>query len=137
MIRVSERTHAGFKREADRRGVTIERDHVAAYADVCGFRRADLLPPTYLHLLGFPLSMHLLTSPAFPYPPTAGFTAQTRPSSGSGRLPPGKFTCSITFRLYPLRHPRRHQRLHSSRDATRFRSPNKRKERRSPGTRSR
>lgn len=24
MIRVSERTHAGFKREADRRGVTID-----------------------------------------------------------------------------------------------------------------
>jgi hypothetical protein len=30
MIRVSERTHAGFKREADRRGVTI--DDIAAAA---------------------------------------------------------------------------------------------------------
>jgi acyl dehydratase len=47
---------------------TIDRDHLRAYQDVCGFRVADVLPPTYLHVLAFPLSVALMTESAFPFP---------------------------------------------------------------------
>jgi acyl dehydratase len=46
----------------------IDRDHLRAYQDVCGFRVADVLPPTYLHVLAFPLSVALMTESAFPFP---------------------------------------------------------------------
>jgi acyl dehydratase len=46
----------------------IDRDHLAAYARVCGFRVGDVLPPTYLHVLAFPLSVALMTERAFPFP---------------------------------------------------------------------
>jgi acyl dehydratase len=45
----------------------IDRDHLAAYDRVCGFRLRDELPPTYPHLLAFPLSMKLMTDSAFPF----------------------------------------------------------------------
>ncbi|MBE7188166.1 MaoC/PaaZ C-terminal domain-containing protein [Jatrophihabitans endophyticus] len=48
--------------------VTIDRDHLVAYQRVCGFRVADVLPPTYLHILAFPLSIALMTEQAFPFP---------------------------------------------------------------------
>jgi acyl dehydratase len=38
------------------------------YARVCGFRLATDLPPTYPHILGFPLAMRLMTDPGFPFP---------------------------------------------------------------------
>ncbi|WP_375484604.1 MaoC family dehydratase [uncultured Jatrophihabitans sp.] len=46
----------------------ISRAHLQAYADVCGFRVSDVLPPTYLHVLAFPLSVALMTEAAFPFP---------------------------------------------------------------------
>lgn len=46
----------------------IDPDHLAAYQRVCGFRTSDLLPPTYLHVLAFPVSVALMTEPAFPFP---------------------------------------------------------------------
>jgi hypothetical protein len=46
----------------------IDRSHLAAYDRVCGFRLRDELPPTYLHVLAFPLSMKLMTSRDFPFP---------------------------------------------------------------------
>ena len=46
----------------------IDRAHLRAYQDVCGFRVSDELPPTYLHVLAFPLSMALMTEAAFPFP---------------------------------------------------------------------
>ncbi|MDP9117774.1 MAG: hypothetical protein M3O28_11070 [Actinomycetota bacterium] len=46
----------------------IDRDHLAAYQGVCGFRLSDELPPTYLHVLAFPLSVALMVRPAFPFP---------------------------------------------------------------------
>ncbi len=49
------------------RGVTADADQVAEYADVCGFRVASTLPVTYLHMLGFPLSVQLMTRPDFPF----------------------------------------------------------------------
>jgi len=48
--------------------VTVERDHVEAYAAVCGFPAKDTAPPTYPHLLAFPLHMALMTDPTFPAP---------------------------------------------------------------------
>jgi acyl dehydratase len=50
-----------------RRGVTIDRDDVAAYAEVCGFTLSDTLPPTYLHLLAFPLSVEIMAGRDFPF----------------------------------------------------------------------
>jgi MaoC like domain len=47
-------------------GVEVERDHLAAYARVCGFRLRDELPPTYPHVLAFPLAMRLMTDRRFP-----------------------------------------------------------------------
>ncbi len=46
----------------------IDRDHLRAYQDVCGFRVSDVLPPTYLHVLAFPLSVALMTEGTFPFP---------------------------------------------------------------------
>ncbi|HEY0696592.1 MAG TPA: hypothetical protein VGD43_02150, partial [Micromonospora sp.] len=50
------------------RGVTVDRDRLAAYNRVCGFRLTDRLPPTYPHILAFGLSLRLMTSPEFPFP---------------------------------------------------------------------
>jgi acyl dehydratase len=50
------------------RGVTVDRGHLAAYDRVCGFRLGDRLPPTYPHVLAFPLAVHLMSAPAFPLP---------------------------------------------------------------------
>lgn len=46
---------------------TADREHVAAYDRVCGFRLSDTLPPTYVHLLAFPLAMELMTARSFPF----------------------------------------------------------------------
>ena len=46
----------------------IDPAHLAAYERVCGFRVTDVLPPTYLHVLAFPLSVALMTEQAFPFP---------------------------------------------------------------------
>jgi acyl dehydratase len=51
-----------------RPAVTIERPHVTAYAEVCGFPVKDTVPLTYLHVLAFPLHMAILTDPSFPFP---------------------------------------------------------------------
>jgi hypothetical protein len=50
-----------------RDSVPVDPAHVAAYGKVCGFPRKDTLPPTYLHMLAFPLHMALLTDSSFPY----------------------------------------------------------------------
>lgn len=39
---------------------------VAGYAAVCGFGLADALPPTWLHVLTFPLQLRLMTASDFP-----------------------------------------------------------------------
>ena len=46
----------------------IDPARLAAYQRVCGFRVNDVLPPTYLHVLAFPLSIALMLEPAFPFP---------------------------------------------------------------------
>lgn len=48
--------------------VKLSERHIARYAQVCGFRPSQGVPPTYPHMLAFPLHMQLLTSDGFPYP---------------------------------------------------------------------
>jgi acyl dehydratase len=47
--------------------VEIDRDHLAEYDHVCGFVLRDELPPTYPHVIAFPLSMELMTDSDFPF----------------------------------------------------------------------
>jgi hypothetical protein len=53
--------------ELEEQGVRAEPDRVADYARVCGFRLRDELPPTYPHILAFPLHMKLMTDGSFPF----------------------------------------------------------------------
>jgi acyl dehydratase len=46
----------------------IDGEHLAAYQRVCGFATGDVLPPTYLHVLAFPVTVALMTERAFPFP---------------------------------------------------------------------
>jgi acyl dehydratase len=48
-------------------GVTAEPADVSAYAKVCGFALRDTLPPTYPHMLAFPLHMAVMSDGSFPF----------------------------------------------------------------------
>ena len=48
-------------------GVQADPDQVAAYAKVCGFALRDHLPPTYPHVLAFPLHMAVMADGDFPF----------------------------------------------------------------------
>ncbi|HSR94439.1 MAG TPA: MaoC/PaaZ C-terminal domain-containing protein, partial [Solirubrobacterales bacterium] len=48
-------------------GVGADPAAVAAYAKVCGFALRDHLPPTYPHVLAFPLQMAVMTDGGFPF----------------------------------------------------------------------
>jgi hypothetical protein len=54
--------------ERSRIDVRIDPAHVARYAEVCAFSPGEALPPTYLHVLAFPLHMSLMTDGSFPFP---------------------------------------------------------------------
>jgi acyl dehydratase len=65
-------------------GVTVDRDHLADYDRVCGFRLSDELPATFVHVLAFPLALRLMTERDFPFPIVglvhiANRIVQTRP----------------------------------------------------------
>ena len=47
--------------------VEIDRHHLAQYDQVCGFTLRDELPPTYPHIVAFPLAMRLMTDTSFPF----------------------------------------------------------------------
>jgi hypothetical protein len=47
--------------------VRAETERVAAYARVCGFSLRDHLPPTYPHVLAFPLHMAVMADGSFPF----------------------------------------------------------------------
>ena len=51
--------------ESLERKVHVDRNALAAYAHVCGFTLRDELPPTYPHVLAFPLHMELLARAPF------------------------------------------------------------------------
>jgi MaoC like domain len=57
------------EREIPRDGVEVDRDHLAAYDRVCGFRLGDELPATFPHVLAFPLAMELMAAGDFPFSP--------------------------------------------------------------------
>ncbi len=48
-------------------GVRAEPETLAAYAKVCGFAIRDHLPPTYPHVLAFPLQMAVMADGSFPF----------------------------------------------------------------------
>jgi acyl dehydratase len=50
------------------RTATVTREHVAAYARVCGFPVRDTAPLTFPQVLAFPLHMAVMSSPEFPFP---------------------------------------------------------------------
>jgi acyl dehydratase len=47
---------------------SIDGAHLAAFQRVCGYPVSEVLPPTYLHVLAFPLSVALMTERSFPFP---------------------------------------------------------------------
>jgi hypothetical protein len=47
------------------RTVSLDAEHLARYAHVCGFTLRDSLPPTYPHVLAHPLHVELLASSPF------------------------------------------------------------------------
>jgi acyl dehydratase len=53
--------------DLDLTGVRADPDDVAAYAKVCGFALRDKLPPTYPHMLAFPLYMAVMSDGSFPF----------------------------------------------------------------------
>jgi acyl dehydratase len=51
----------------NRDGALTDRERLAAYDRVCGFDLSNVLPPTYPHILAFPLHLALLTDGDFPF----------------------------------------------------------------------
>lgn len=47
--------------------VSVERERLIAYDRVCGFSLSDTLPPTYIHVLAFPLHLSIMSDPSFPF----------------------------------------------------------------------
>jgi MaoC like domain len=47
--------------------VAIDGDRLSAYDRVCAFDLRDAVPPTYPHILAFPLQLSLMTDPSFPF----------------------------------------------------------------------
>jgi len=81
---------------------------LADYCRVCGFTVRNTLPPTYPHILAFPLHMALITDPAFPLPAAglvhiANSITQHRPIGTGERL-------ELRVRSTPLEpHPKGRQ----------------------------
>jgi acyl dehydratase len=50
-----------------RTGVEVDPTRLAAYNRVCGFAVSDVLPPTYPHMLAFPLQLALMSDRSFPF----------------------------------------------------------------------
>jgi acyl dehydratase len=88
--------------------VPIDRNHLASYADVCAFRHSDVVPPTYPHVLAFPLAVTLMVDPSFPFAlpgliHVANRITQTRALGAAERL-------TLRVRASDLRaHPRGRQ----------------------------
>jgi acyl dehydratase len=60
-----------FPARLDTARLTLARpriDDLAAYDRVCGFPLGNTVPPTFPHLLTFPLQLALMTDRAFPFP---------------------------------------------------------------------
>ena len=53
--------------ELELEGIQPDPEKVAAYARACGFALRDHLPPTYPHVLAFPLHMAVMADGSFPF----------------------------------------------------------------------
>ncbi|HEY7075895.1 MAG TPA: MaoC/PaaZ C-terminal domain-containing protein [Solirubrobacteraceae bacterium] len=85
--------------------VEIDREHLADYDAVCGFRYRDELPPTYLHVVAFPLALELMTARDFPLKPI-GLVHVANRIEQRRRIEAGE-TLSLRVRADDLReHPR-------------------------------
>jgi hypothetical protein len=85
--------------------VAVDRDQLAAYDRVCGFRLTDTLPPTYPHVLAFPLHLQLMTDDDFPFA-AAGMVHIRNVITTTGRLDAG---VPLTIRVRAQRlapHPK-------------------------------
>ena len=51
----------------ERRDILLDASDIARYAQLCGFAHTHGVPPTWPHLLAFPLHMLLMTDRAFPF----------------------------------------------------------------------
>jgi acyl dehydratase len=74
-----------------RHDVPIDRGHVAAYSEVCGFGTKETVPLTYPHMLAFGLHMAIMTDGEFPFPAVGtvhleNSITQHRPVSASESL---------------------------------------------------
>lgn len=86
-------------------GLEVDRDHLAAYTRVCGYRLTDVLPSTYVHVLTFPLQIALMADRRFPFAlpglvHVANRTEQTRVVTADERL-------DLTVRTADLRPHRK------------------------------
>ncbi len=54
--------------ELEVRDVETDPRRLAAYNEVCGFGQEDVLPPTYPHIVAFPLAVRIMAERAFPFP---------------------------------------------------------------------
>ncbi len=66
-VRPGRRRRDPRPRARARRASSPTRRRVAAYARVCGFALRDHLPPTYPHVLAFPLHMAVMADGSFPF----------------------------------------------------------------------
>ncbi len=71
--------------------VAVDRERLAGYDQVCGFSLSDVLPPTYIHILAFPLHLSIMTDQSFPFAAIglvhiANEITQHRPVKASERL---------------------------------------------------
>jgi hypothetical protein len=86
----------------------VDRDRLAAYDRVCGFTLGERLPPSYPHMLAFPLHLALISDPSFPVPAIGlvhiyNRIVQHRPILASETL-------TLAVSVSPLRaHPRGRQ----------------------------
>lgn len=86
-------------------GLRAEPARVADYSRVCAFALTGELPPTYPHVLAFPLHLALMADPSFPFPAVglvhvANTIAQLRPVELGERM-------DVRVHATPLReHPR-------------------------------
>lgn len=91
--------------ELELAGVRPDPDRVAAYARVCGFVLRDDLPPTYPHVLAFPLHMTVMADGRFPFGAVGLVHVENRIEQ---RRPIGLGE-ELTLRVHPTKlkpHPR-------------------------------
>jgi acyl dehydratase len=80
-------------------GVRPDPAAVAAYARVCGFALRDSLPPTYPHVLAFPLQMAVMADGSFPF----GAVGLVHLENRIGQRRPIGAAEELTIRVRPTR----------------------------------